>query len=138
MGVRQLYRIVDSLMQTKLAFSYAWPDAQAIPSRVIPPGALLVALTPLADRRMSAILLDLRARGHDIAVVEISAEALLPATHSQREQLARRLWRLHRSAIRYHFQQAGLPVSVWEPGHPLQIPFMELERFRRTSRRVHV
>jgi uncharacterized protein (DUF58 family) len=138
MGVHQLYRIVDRLMQTKLAFSYAWPDAEAIPPRVIPPGALLVALTPLVDRRMSAILLDLQARGHDIAVVEISADALLPATHSHREQLARRLWRLHRSAIRYRFQQAGLPVSVWEPGRPLQSPFMELQKFRRTSRRVHV
>jgi uncharacterized protein (DUF58 family) len=138
MGMRQLYRIVDSLMRTKLAFSYGWSGAEAIPSRVIPPGALLVALTPLVDRRMSAILLDLRARGHDIAVVEISADALLPATHSQREELARRLWRLHRIAIRYRFQQAGLPVSVWEMGRPLQVPFMELQKFRRTSRRVHV
>ena len=137
MGVRQLYRIVDSLMQTKLAFSYAWPQAEAIPPRVIPPGALLVALTPLVDRRMSAILLDLRARGHDIAVVEIPAEDLLPATPNQRDGLARRLWTLHRSAIRYRFQQAGLPVSVWEPGRPLQIPFTELQKFRRTSRRVH-
>jgi uncharacterized protein (DUF58 family) len=138
MGVRQLYRIVDSLMQTKLAFTYAWPKAQAIPPRVIPPGALLVALTPLVDRRMSAILLDLRARGHDVAVVEISADALLPAAHSEREHLARRLWRLHRSAIRYRFQKSGLPVSVWELGRPLQIPFMELQKFRRTPRRVHV
>jgi uncharacterized protein (DUF58 family) len=138
MGVRQLYRIVDHLMLTKLAFSYAWPNAEAIPPRVIPSGALLVALTPLVDRRMSAMLLDLRARGHDIAVVEISADALLPATHSQREQLARRLWTLHRGAIRYRFQQAGLPVSVWEPGRPLQIPLMELQKFRRTSRRVRV
>jgi uncharacterized protein (DUF58 family) len=137
MGVRQLYRIVDSLMQTKLAFSYAWPKAEAIPPRVIPPGALLVALTPLVDRRMSAILLDLRARGHDVAVVEIPAEALLPSSPNERDRLARRLWTLHRSAIRYRFQQAGLPVSVWEPGRPLQIPFTELQKFRRTSRRVH-
>jgi uncharacterized protein (DUF58 family) len=138
MGMRQLYRIVDSLMRTKLAFSYGWPGAEAIPPRVIPPGALLVALTPLVDRRMSAILLDLRARGHDIAVVEISADALLPATPSQREELARRLWRLHRIAIRYRFQQAGLPISVWEIGRPLQVPFMELQKFRRTPRRTHV
>jgi uncharacterized protein (DUF58 family) len=138
MGVRQLYRIVDSLMQTKLAFSYAWPKADAIPPRVIPPGALLVALTPLVDRRMSVILLDLKARGHDIAVVEISADALLPASPNHRDRLARRLWSLHRSAIRYRFQQAGLPISVWELDRPLQIPFMELQKFRRTSRRIHV
>jgi uncharacterized protein (DUF58 family) len=136
MGTRQLYRIVDSLMQTQLAFSYAWPRTEAIPRRAIPPGALLIALTPLVDRRMSTILLDLRARGHDVAVIEISADTLLPATVSEREQLARRLWSLHRDAIRHHYRQAGLPVSVWEPGRPLQIPITELQRFRRTSRRV--
>ncbi len=138
MGLRQLYRIVDSLMQTKLTFDYDWPIAESIPRRVIPPGALLVALTPLVDRRMSAILLGLRARGHDIAVVEIPADALLLATHNPRERLARRLWSLHRGVNRYRYQQAGLPVSVWEPGRPLQIPFTELQRFRRTSRRAHV
>jgi uncharacterized protein (DUF58 family) len=138
MGIRQLYRIVDSLMQTKLVFSYRWPSAETIPPRVIPPGALLVALTPLVDPRTSTILLDLRARGFDIAVVEISADSLLPTSPNHREQLARRLWRLHRSASRYRFQQAGLHVSVWQPGQPLQIPFMELQKFRRTSRRVHV
>lgn len=138
MGVRQLYRIVDALMQTKLALSYAWPRAEAIPPRVIPPGALLVALTPLVDRRMSAILLDLCARGIDIAVVEISADSLLSNTANQREQLAHRLWRLHRTAIHYQYQQAGLPVSVWDLDRPLQSTFTELQRFRRTSRRVHV
>jgi len=136
MGTRQLYRIVDSLMQTQVAFSYAWAGAEAIPRRAIPPAALLIALTPLVDRRMSTILLDLRARGHDIAVVEIPADTLLPADVTERQQLARRLWSLHRDAIRHHYRQAGLPISVWEPGRPLQIPFKELQRFRRTSRRV--
>jgi uncharacterized protein (DUF58 family) len=136
MGIRQLYRIVDSLMQTQLAYSYAWQKAEAIPRRVIQPGTLLIALTPLLDRRMSTILLDLRARGHDIAVVEISVDALLPAAINERELLARRLWSLHRDTTRHHYRQAGLPVSEWQPGRPLQIPFTELQRFRRTSRRL--
>jgi uncharacterized protein (DUF58 family) len=138
MGIRQLYRIVDSLMRTQLTFSYAWPNTEAIPRHVIPPGALLVALTPLVDPRLPAILLDLRARGHDIAVVEISVQDLLPASGDERERLARRIWSLHRSAIRYRYQQGGLSVALWEPGHPLQVPFSELEKFRRTSRRAHV
>lgn len=136
MGMRQFYRIVDSLMQTQLAFSHTWPQLEAIPRRAIPPRALLIALTPLVDRRMSTILLDLRARGHDVVIVEIPAEALLPPSTSDREQLARRLWRLHRNSIRSHYLQAGLPVADWELGRPLQIPFRELERSRRTSQRV--
>lgn len=137
MGVRQLYRIVDSLMQTQLAFSYSWPKVESIPRRVVPPGALVVALTPLADRRTPLILLDLHSRGHDIAVVEISADAILPPPGNERERLARRLWALHRNAMRYRYLQLGLPVSAWVPGQPLQVPFMEIQRFRRTSRRVH-
>jgi uncharacterized protein (DUF58 family) len=137
MGVRQLYRIVDSLMQTQLAFTYAWPNLNAIPKRVVPPAALVIALTPLADRRTPVILLDLHSRGHDIAVVEISSGALLPAPRGERERLAQRLWTLHREAIRFQYRQIGLPVSAWEPDQPLQIPFLELQRFRRTSRRAH-
>lgn len=137
MGMRQLYRIVDSLMQTQLAFSYAWPNAEIIPKRVIPPGALVICLSTLADRRMSGILLDLRARGHDVAVVEIAADDLLPLPVTERERLAHRLWMLHRDAMRHRYLQRGLPVSVWVRGRPLQIPITELQRFRRTSRRVH-
>ena len=137
MGVRQLYRIVDSLMQTQLASTYTWPKVESIPRRVVPPGALVIALTPLADRRMPAILLDLHSRGHDIAVVEISSDAMLPISGNEREQLARRLWTLHRNTMRYRYRRIGLSVSAWEPGQPLQIPFMELQRFRRTSRRIH-
>ncbi|HEY4889038.1 MAG TPA: DUF58 domain-containing protein [Candidatus Dormibacteraeota bacterium] len=136
MGMRQLYRIVDSLMQTRLAFSYAWPNVEAIPKRVLPPAALVIALTPMADRRTPAILLDLYSRGHDVAVVEISADAVLLPPTKDREQLAHRLWSLHREAIRHQYLQMGLPVSPWRPGEPLQIPLMELHRFRSTSRRL--
>jgi uncharacterized protein (DUF58 family) len=137
LGIRQLYQIVESVMRTRLAFSYSWPSAEAIPKRVIPPGALVIALTPLVDRRTPAIVRDLLARGHDIAVVEISAAAILPPPASEREDLARRLWSLHREAERHRYRQIGLHVSAWQPGQPFQVPLLELQRFRRTSRRVH-
>ncbi len=136
-GIRQLYRIVDSLMRTQLVLNYAWPDVEAIPRRALPAGALIVALSPLADRRTAAILLDLHRRGHDVSVVEIAAEVLLPQPVSEREQLALRLWTLHREAVRSRYREMGLPVAQWEPSQPLQIPLVELERFRRSSRRLH-
>ena len=136
LGTRQLYRLVDSLMQSQLVLNYAWPDIQSIPRNVLPPGALVIALTPLADRRTPAILLDLHARGHDLAVVEIPADALLPVPSMEREQLAHRLWSLHRDAIRGQYLSAGVAVAVWDPDEPLRIPFMKLQRFRRSSRRT--
>ena len=60
-----------------------------------------------------------------------------PYAFTPDERLARRLWALHRNAMRYRYLQLGLPVSAWVPGQPLQVPFMEIQRFRRTSRRVH-
>jgi uncharacterized protein (DUF58 family) len=137
LGTRQLYQIVDSVMQTRLAFTYTWPTADAIPKRVIPAGALVLALTPLVDRRTAVLLRDLLGRGHDVAVVEISAPAILPPPTNQREDIARRLWDLHREAVRLGLRQLGLPVAAWKPGQPVQVPLMELERFGRTSRRVH-
>lgn len=136
-GMRQLYRIVDSLMRTELVLNYAWPDASAIPGRALPSGALIVALSPLTDRRAATILLDLHRRGHDVSVVEVAAEALLPEPVTEREHLARRLWTLHREAVRGRYRQMGLPVAEWKPGEPLDMPFVELERFRRSSHRVH-
>lgn len=136
-GIRQLYRIVDSLMRTELILSYAWQDASAIPPPALPPGALVLALTPLADRRAAAMLIDLKRHGHDVSVVEIAAEKVLPDPETEREQLARRMWSLHREAVRSAYLRLGLPVVEWEPGQPLQIPVVQLERFRRRSRRVY-
>src|SRR2546425_11936274 len=113
-------------MQTRLAFPYSWPTTDAIPKRVIPAGALVIALTPLIDRRMPAILGDLLSRGHDIAVGEISASAVLPPPSNQREDLARRLWVLHCEGQRHRLRHMGLAVSSWTPGQSLQMPLFEL------------
>ena len=136
-GLRQVYRMVDALMATEVVFTYAWRTANTIPKHVIAPGALVVCLTALADRRMSAVILDLQARGHDVVVVELPANALLPPPASERERLARRLWALHGDAVRSRYRERGIPIAVWEPERPLWIPVGELERFRRTPQKAH-
>ena len=67
-GTTQLYRIVDALLDTEVVLSYVWRDIDVIPTRTLPPKALVLALTPLLDERMVNALLDLRARGSDLAV----------------------------------------------------------------------
>src|SRR5204862_7061530 len=77
-GRSQTYRVLDSLIDTEVVTSYAWRDVDVIPSRTLPPGALVLALTPLADDRALAALAALRARGFDLAVVDVSATGRTP------------------------------------------------------------
>ena len=73
----QRYRLIDALLETGVEFSYAWKDVNIIPARTLPPKALVIAVTPLLDERSIMALHDLRARGHDLAIVEVSPEELV-------------------------------------------------------------
>ena len=72
MGPAQRYRIVDSLLESEIVFNYTWKDVSVIPARTLPPHALVLAVTPLLDPRAAAALADLRGRGYDLAIVEVS------------------------------------------------------------------
>ena len=71
-GTTQLYRIIDALLASDIAFSYAWRNVDSIPLRVLPPGALVLAVSPLLDKRSVALVTDLRRRGCDLTVIEVS------------------------------------------------------------------
>src|SRR5207302_766967 len=71
-GVAHLYRIVDAFVQTEITLNYAWKDIDVIPRGTLPAKALVLTVSPLLDERAQAALLDLRARGFDLAVVEVS------------------------------------------------------------------
>src|SRR5207244_8860134 len=60
-GTAQLYRIVDSLLDTQIVLSYGWRDLGVMPRRVPPPQPPVGAVTPLLDERAATALLDLRA-----------------------------------------------------------------------------
>ena len=64
-----------------------------IPARTLPPKALVIGLTPLLDERAVGALLDLRARGFDLAIVDVSPVPFAAAGADEAERLAHRLWR---------------------------------------------
>ena len=103
-GTRQLYRILDALFSSQVRPSFRWKGVTHVPRRLLPARALVIALSPLLDERGIAALLDLRARGYDLAVLEIA-----PATDG--DMPARRLWRLQRDALRWRFEALGIPVA---------------------------
>jgi uncharacterized protein (DUF58 family) len=118
-GVRQLYRLLDTLIDSRAYFSYAWKDVGLIPPRVLRPGALVIAISPLEDERTTGGLVDLRARGFEVAVVELRPPPEHIPLDTELDQVAHRLWRLQRAQNRERFRQFGIPVAEWSDGEPL-------------------
>jgi uncharacterized protein (DUF58 family) len=71
-GQNMLYRLLDTLMETQIFATVGWRGIRHLPSRTLPPKALIVALTPLLDERGVTALFDLLARGYDLAIVDVS------------------------------------------------------------------
>jgi uncharacterized protein (DUF58 family) len=105
-----------------------------IPVRALPPQALLIALTPLLDDRMVDALVNVRGRGADAVVVEISPEPFVKAGRSDVDRLAHRIWLLRRAAVRARFRQLGVPIVEWRAGEPLEPALEEVTSFRRFAR----
>jgi uncharacterized protein (DUF58 family) len=133
-GATQLYRIVDSMLDTRVALNYAWKDLDIIPPRTLPPRALVVALSPLLDERAVSALLNVHGRGFDLVVIEISPIRFLPPADSLMAETAQRIWRLRREALRGRFERAGVPVAVWDEERPLAAALEEVTAFRQHAR----
>jgi uncharacterized protein (DUF58 family) len=134
-GLVQRYRIVDALLDTEIIENYAWKDIDIIPPGTLPPQALVVALTPLLDERAVAALLNLRARGFDLAVVEISPVPFAPpGPGGELDQIAHRLWQMGREALRARFLEVGVSVVEWPEDAPIARALEEASSFRRFAR----
>jgi uncharacterized protein (DUF58 family) len=133
-GAGQLYRIVDAILDTEIVLTYAWRDIAAVPRRTLPPQALVLALTPLLDDRAADALLDLRGRGFDLVVIEISPLSFVPQPRGELQELGLQLWRLRRDAVRGRFERAAVPVAVWGDESSLAAALEEVSAFRRHAR----
>jgi uncharacterized protein (DUF58 family) len=125
---------VDTLIGAQAAASFVWKGVDLIPPRSLPAKALVIALTPLVDVRTIEALLDLRGRGFDLAVIEVSPEALLPPPDDDLGGAIRRLWAMQRELMRDRFAQLGVPVVVWSSGASLEAALEEVRAFRRRGR----
>lgn len=133
-GTAQLYRIIDALLASGIVFSYAWRNVDSIPLRVLPPGALVLAITPLLDERSIALLADLRRRGCEMTVIEVSPFGHVHPGPSASDAVAHRLWRLEREALRARLQSLGIGVAVWERDTLLGPALEGVNAFRRSAR----
>ncbi|HZQ82152.1 MAG TPA: DUF58 domain-containing protein [Gaiellaceae bacterium] len=134
MGTVQLYKIIDALLDTEVILSYYWTEIEILPRRTLPPNALVIALSPLLDRRSVGALLDLRMRGFDLAVVDVSPLPFTPRPKGGLDAVAYDIWTLHREAVRHRLNRAGVAVAEWRDDIPLQAVLEEVRSFRRYAR----
>jgi hypothetical protein len=109
-----------------------------LPIGTLTPKALVVALTPLLDERGVAVLLDLRARGFDLAVVDVSPLPFVRPGADASDALAHRLWVLQREALRGRYLRNGVAVAEWRSGVPFEVALEEVRAFRRGARYARV
>ncbi len=108
-GARQYYRLVDTLLASRLDESYVDPTIARLPHPALPPGALVFALSPLLDARVLAALGDLRQRGHPVVAVDVLTRE--PRSGADvTDELALRVWRLDRGVVEHGLREMGVVV----------------------------
>lgn len=127
-GSTHLLRIVESVLDVRRDMGYQVPDLDRVPPPALPAGALVYAITPLADDRFLEALRDLAERGNPAVVVEIPAGEPLLDPQDPDAPLARRLWRLDREALRFSLTERGMPVVAWDGEGSLDLSLAPLLR----------
>lgn len=129
-GTSQLYRLIDTIVETEQFASSAVKTVDVLPSRALPRRCLVVALTPLIDVRGIDAIRTLRARGFDVVVVEVGPTGFLPEAGTERARLARRLWEMEREALRAELRGRGVAVAEWRAGEAIDSVLDALGVFR--------
>jgi len=138
MGLAQRFRLVETLLETGVEPTYTWRDVNVLPARILPPKALVLGITPLLDERYVATIADLRARGFDVAVIEVDPVALVEPAPGELGALAYRLWLLDREALRSRLARLGIPVARWGEDVELDAALEGVRTYRRRARVARV
>jgi uncharacterized protein (DUF58 family) len=133
-GARQEYLLVQTLLQAQVFASVADRGIEQLPPDVLPRKALVVALSPLEDERFRRLLVDLRTRGIDLVVIEVSAEQIVVPTVGRTGETAHRLWSLQRDLVRNQLRALGIPVVVWTADAALALQVEEVSKWPRVAR----
>jgi uncharacterized protein (DUF58 family) len=133
LGRRQVYKIIDALLQSDTGFARGAVFSR-LPRAALPPGALVIAFSPLLDGRFVEALRDMRERGFALIVVDV-LNTEPPHRRAFADNLARRIWRLEQQAIRFSLRELGVPVVAWDGTAPLDLPLAPYTRRPLVTRR---
>ena len=98
------------------------------------PGPWAPAISPLLDDRSIALVTELRRRGRDLTVIEVSPLDHVSAGPTAADAVAFELWKLQREALRARLQGLGIGVAVWDRDGTLGPALEGVNAFRRSVR----
>jgi uncharacterized protein (DUF58 family) len=133
LGRRQVYKIIDTLLSADAGWARG-ESFSRLPRAALPPGALVVAFSPLLDHRFVETLRDMRERGFALFVVDVLNTG--PSTRRTfTDAMTRRIWRMEQEAIRFSLRELGVPVVHWDGVTPLDLPLAPYTRRPLLARR---
>ncbi len=127
LGRRALHGLVDALLSTAVLQARA-EDLPTVPFAKIPTAATVFAISPLLSAVVTADLVELQRRGHQVIVIQPSSPT--PPNVSLR---AVRIFRIERELRRRTLTRSGVVVVPWNPEEPLE---PTLRRMSRTIGRL--
>jgi uncharacterized protein (DUF58 family) len=133
-GELQLERIVDALTATDAFVSFAWKSVDSIPTRMLPARCLLIAISPLLDERAITAIASIRARGLDVAVIEVPVQVPEHFGETASGKLALRLFALNRQMMRDRFASRGVAVATFDDARGVEGALAEITAYRRLAR----
>jgi uncharacterized protein (DUF58 family) len=134
-GRKAQYALLDALLRVHASWSAVDRTLTGTPARLLPPGALVIAVSPLHDRRFVDAAIDLRRQGRDVAALVFDASRWLPPLVGT-SALAARLWALELEVRVDALERAGIPTVRWRDGQPVGSAVALLSRRRRAPVRV--
>src|ERR1019366_10416406 len=97
LGNRQFFRLMEAMAESRVGWSAGY-EITRLPRAALPPGASVVAFSPLLETTFVETLRDLRQRSFSVVVVDVlNVEPTVARDKVGR--LAKRVWRIERQAL---------------------------------------
>jgi uncharacterized protein (DUF58 family) len=126
LGRRQVYKIINAMLSADASWARGALFSR-LPRAALPPGALVVAFSPLLDQRFVEALRDMRERGFSLIVVDV-LNAEPPNKLWFADRAARRIFQMEQHSIRFSLRELGVPVVHWDGVAPLDLPLAPYTR----------
>jgi uncharacterized protein (DUF58 family) len=133
LGERQFFRLLDAILAGRAGWS-SGNDITRLPRAALPPGAAVIAFSPLVDAKFVETLRDLRQRSFSVLVVDVLTVGPSGARNTL-DRLAERIWRMEREAVRFSLSELGITVVRWGGQGTLALPGPGRARREAGSRR---